>query len=393
MADDLSTQRIQSLSAVDKSQAQKAQQASSASKYAIIQEAKAEDFQEWSETLNPVAVATRRFETLEIKVKKKPREEETEKAEKVETEEISIEGLEEISEQYEEKNPELHSKNLLLLRSRIKKGDNADDVYNKVLDAYPDPSLADEALDFLIATSDGDLQKSIKESKGRLEERYGREIKAGKNISVKAREFSDVGLGSPTGLRDLYREITGNPREPLTLFEELCTKYPFDKMQTTIAFLLHSLGADLRSKGPSIPRGELHRLVTETRSLQAILGVYRFFASRMNLILSSFDREGLAQNQRVTFQMLAKLFVKFLLERYPSAEKVFQMGVQLGLSDEIIAEIIIYSQMRDAVRQVAPRLYRNEQHKQDILKTILEALDTLEDKLEELAEEEEGEDE
>ena len=86
---------------------------------------------------------------------------------------------------------------------------------------------------------------------------------------------------------------------------------------------------------------------------------------------------------RVTFELLSKLFVKFLMERYPSADKVLQMGIQMGLSDELIAEMIIFTQMRDAVRQVAPRLYRNEQHRQDVLMTFIEAIEDLEDKMEE----------
>ena len=87
--------------------------------------------------------------------------------------------------------------------------------------------------------------------------------------------------------------------------------------------------------------------------------------------------------------MLAKLFVKFLLERYPSADKVAQLGVQMGISDEIIAEVIIFTQMRDGVRQVAPRLFRNDQHRQDILMAFIEALEDLEEQLEDSEEDDE----
>lgn len=387
MVDDFSTQRILGIQA-EKSRVQEARQMNAASRYAIQQESKAEDFQEWSDTLNPLAIA-RNFKPLEARVRRSAREEESEKADKKDSEVVEIEKLERVSEQFEQKNPELHAKNLLLLRARINKNDTPDEILKKVLEAYPDHSLADEALDFLQATTTGDLAEKIRACKERFNEVYGREIRAGRNINVQAREFSQAGLGTPTGLRDLYREITGNPRDPATLFNELTTQYPFEKMKTVIAFILHSLGSDLKAKGPSIPRGELHRLMTEARSLQAILGVYRFFKSRMKLIYSAFDREGLALTSRVTFELLAKLFVKFLLERYPSAEKVLQLGIQMGLADEMIAEVIIFTQMRDAVRQVAPKLYRNDQHRQDVLMTFLEALEDLEDKMEEEEEEEE----
>jgi len=49
--------------------------------------------------------------------------------------------------------------------------------------------------------------------------------------------------------------------------------------------------------------------------------------------------------------------------------------------------------MRDAVRGVAPRLFRSNQHRHDVLMSFIEALEELEDRLEEGAEEEEEEEE
>ena len=99
---------------------------------------------------------------------------------------------------------------------------------------------------------------------------FKREIVAGRNINLQAQTFSKEGLGSPTALRDMYRDITGNPRTPHTLFDELTAKFSYDSMRMVIRFLLHSLGADLKSKGPSITRPELMRLMEETQILQAI---------------------------------------------------------------------------------------------------------------------------
>ena len=35
----------------------------------------------------------------------------------------------------------------------------------------------------------------------------------------------------------------------------------------------------------------------------------------------------------------------------------------MGILDELLAEMTIYTQMRDAIRQVAPRLFRSEVHR------------------------------
>jgi type III secretion protein W len=335
----------------------------------------------------PAKIA-RKFQALEAKVGR--REQLSEEQENAEV--LSVKQVEEFSMNYQKKNQELEARRLLDLRARITAKDSKEEILQKVLEAFNDYTLADEALDFLIDTTiEGDLATKLKEAKESLNERHARQIIAGRNINEAAQAYAKLGVDSPTALRDMYRDITGNPRDALTLFEELSQKYPFDRMRSVIAFLLHSLGADLKAKGPSIGRAELHRLFTDTRSLQAILGVYRFFRSRMRLIFQSFEKDDLPYPQRITYEVLARLFIKFLQERYPSAEKVRHFGVILGISDELLAQIILGTQMRDAVRQVAPRLFKSEQHRQDILLAFIDALAELEEEMEEKAEEEEKE--
>lgn len=333
----------------------------------------------------------RNFDKLENLLKKKEisgkKAEETEEVPSI----LEVQGVEEISEQFQKKNPELQSKSLLYLRERISVNDSLEEILDKLQESYPDPFLANDALDFLIATSSGALTDKFVEAKKKFVELYQREILAGKNISIQTKEFSKTGLGSPSGLRDLYKDITQNPREAAPLFNELTENYSFEKLTTVIAFILHSLGSDLKAKGSSIEKGELARLLAEARSMQAILGVYRFFKSRMRLVLSSFERDDLELPSKVSFELLAKLFIKLLLERFPSSDKVLQMGVQMGLNDQLLAELIIFSQMRDAIRQVSPRLFKSEQHRQETLAIFLEVLEKIEEDLEKEDEEEEGE--
>ncbi|MFI5333990.1 MAG: type III secretion system gatekeeper subunit SctW [Chlamydiales bacterium] len=385
--DNLKTSRIGS---VESERTQRAQKPEQTGRFAMQAEMVEEEFTQWTElaAFNPLAMA-RRFETLEIRTRKKGREEEPEKTAK-EKGIVEIERIEEVAGEFHRKNEELSERTLLLLRARLSDKETKESVHKKLLESYTDLSLADEALDFLIETSDGDLNRAVREVKEEITTQYGREIRAGKNIAAQAREFSTKGLGSPTALRDIYRDIIGNPRDALTLFEQLTSAFSFEKMKVVIEFVLHSLGADLKAKGSSISRAELHRLLTEARSLQAILGVFRFFVTRMNIIGSLFKKNGLAPSPRINFETLAKVFMKYLQERYPASEKVLQLAAQLGISEEI-AQVIIFTQMRDAVRQVAPKLYRTPQQRQDVLMSFIEALEDLEEKMEEKEEKEEGE--
>ncbi len=357
---------------------------------AVAQEESSEGFQSWIDegAFNPVLMA-RRFEALESKRKRTTREEELEKMER-KKEIVEVERIEKVSEQFNRKNPELQVRSLLLLRSRITSSDTSGDILRKVLEMYPDYSLADDALDFLLETATDDkLAEQVRRAKEELNTVHGREVKAGKNIAEQARAFSNQGLGTPTGLRNLYREVTGNPRDANTLFNELTGKFDYDKMKTVIDFLLHSMGSDLKSKGPSIDRGELHRLLSEARKLQSILGVFRFFQSRMNLVQGALARQGMQTT--LTFETLAKQFMKILQERYPSTDKILQLSAALGLSEEIVAQIIIFTQMRDGIRQIAPKLFKSDQHRQDLLAAFIDAIEELDERLEERNEEEKEE--
>lgn len=305
-----------------------------------------------------------------------------------------IEQIKDNAHQFQQRNPELKATILIMLRELIKPGDSKEEIIKKVQQFYQDVSLADEALEFLLETTDGELAKTVEEARQDFKTKHGRDITAGRNIGAEAREAAEKGLGSPTGLRDFYRSLTGNPRDAGTLFDELSQKYAFRELKKVTNFLLHSLGSDLKSKGPSIPPGLLHNLITETRTLQAILGVFRFFNNRMALMDKQFAKEGLKKPEQLTFELMAKQFMSLAGERYPSAEKVTQLSVKLGIEKWILAKIIAFSQFRDAVREVAVhQIYRSIQHRDELYLAILEALEDLEDELEELLERQERDEE
>lgn len=301
---------------------------------------------------------------------------------------LPLEQIRDSANQFQRRNPELQANVLTLLREQIKEGDTKEDILRKLAEFYPDVSLADEALDFLLATTDGALADAVREAKAELNKDHGREIIAGRNIHTEARAAAEKGLGPTSSMRDMYRDITGNPRDSTTLFQELSQKYAFKDLKKVVDFLLHSLGADMKSKGPSIPRGLLHRLFTETRSLQAILGVYRFFRNRMRLVKRMFDEQHLQMPADLDFEALAREFMALASERYPSAAKVMALAGKLGIDKWANAKIIVFSQMRDAVREVAMALiFKSLQHRDELYLAILEALEDLEDQLEQLEEE------
>ncbi len=294
--------------------------------------------------------------------------------------------------QFEQRNPELKADKLIALRAGINPKDSKEEILKKIKDQFQDISLIDEALDYLLETSDGELYQTLLELKQELNEQNEREILAGRNIGAEAREASEKGLGTPSSLRDQYRDLTGNPREANVLFQELSNKYNFKELQETLKFFFNALGADMKSEGPSIERGKLHTLINETRSLQAILGVYRFFQGRMNLMQSLFNKEGIPMPRQLTFELMAKQFMGLVGDRYPSSSKFLQSTERLGVEKWIQAKIIALSQFRDATKSVSlEKIYKSLQHRDDFFLALLEALEDLEDELEALEEKEEEE--
>jgi type III secretion protein W len=312
--------------------------------------------------------------------------------EKLEQKIVSIKESEGSADKFCRQNPEFKKQILLLLLDKIKDAKTKEDVLEILKQFYPDATLADDALRFLLENTLGDLKKIIEEAKQFHEENFGREIKAGQNIADEVQKYVSAGLGAPTRLRDMYRDITGNPRDPVVLFLEFSDRFPYKELRKVLAFLFHSLGSDLKSQGPSIEPGLLHRLLQEVRSLQAVLGVYQFFLARMKLIAFLFEREGMEMPKNLNFELLAKQFVTLLQERYPTGDKVLQMAGKLGIEKWILAKIIVFSQLRDAIREVAlNQLYRSVQHRDELYNAIIEALENLEEELDEYREKEEEE--
>lgn len=93
---------------------------------------------------------------------------------------------------------------------------------------------------------------------------------------------------------------------------------------------------------------------------------------------------------QLNFEILAKLFFDIVEERYPSAEKIKQLVSRLvnplvkDSLENTYLQISVLNVMRDMVKEVSPRLYRTSQHRDDMYLAIIEALEDLEDTLEDL---------
>ncbi|MCB1117854.1 MAG: hypothetical protein KDK50_04650 [Chlamydiia bacterium] len=348
----------------------------------IRQQASKALFENWAEhsAFNPLA-QQKQFKTLKERETKPTAE--TSKPEAKPEAKTDSNKAENVAKFYQQRNAELSARSLMTLNAQVQNAVTVHEVIERTYELFSDPALADEALDYLLETlpPGSRAHERAKEAKTRLNQLRGREVRSGRNMGDIARAHTE--LANPTALRDLYRDITGNPRDATTLFEELIQKFNFNKMKEAIDFILKALRSDLTAKGSSISHGELKSLIDEARNMQAILGVYSFFLGRSNLVVKEFIKNNMSINPKLHFESLAKQLVRLLKEPYPSPTKVFALSNALGIRNDIIAQIIIFTQFRDAMRGVSPRLFKNEKHRQDMLMTLIEALAELEDALDE----------
>lgn len=332
------------------------------------------------QAFNPAATIRmqRRFESFRPINERKSSPDGPTRVEKVEA---KMEG-EDLAQNYHRRNPELDPQLLRRLATKLKNAQTIEEVLDTVLGAVEDPTLADEVLEFLEQEVEGNAKEMVAGARNYLNTIKKREIVAGRNIDPAVQSFHKQGVGStPTELRNLYREITQEPKEHNVLFAELSEKYSFEELSAVVAFLLKSMGYDLKAKGSSIQQQELMRLMTETRNLQSILWVYLFFKKRKKMIRRLYDEHGCEDEEPPPFEELAKDFISIVEERYPTVAKLLTRAQKRGLSEE--ESIVIFMQYRDAIRGLAPRLYRNLKHRQDLLMIIIEALEELESEEEE----------
>ena len=295
---------------------------------------------------------------------------------------------------FEKRNPELKASSLVNLLKKAKDCKDKEELLKLLEEYYTDPLLADEALDFLTQCSLGDFQKIVQETKEELTKKYEKDIRAEKNIAEEVSHFAGQDIEARPKLRQRYLELIhqSEERDASQLFLDYSKQFPsYKELRKVFAYFYRALGMDLKSQGPSIEPGLLHSLMQEVRKAQSGIGIYNFFRDRMDLLTKEFARAGIPVPEGLTFEKMAVAFLKIISERYPSLEKVLDT-IPFSTVLSLLGKIITCNQFRDALPQTSTAfLFRSLQHRDETKKAILDALERLEEELEDIEEEEWGE--
>jgi type III secretion protein W len=369
---------------------QQAQTARGAAQSAVVQEEMQQSLQSFMDqtAVNFMQIIRQSGRTLDDRnanAKRMSRSDTTDQKaeEELDVVQIEIEEIQEVANYLENKGEAIQQRSLKALKDQITKFDTEEEIIQKVLENFSDPINAEAAIEYLLRVVPDELKQKVYNAQQIFRKRFEKKLKAAKNIMQESLEFEKEGLGDAKELRDFYSDLTSDSKPALEMFEELLKKFTYDKMKLAINFWLHALGADLNKKGSSIQKGELHKMIQEAKSFQAILGVYRFFAAKQRELIITLARLNQNATEEMNYQNLAKLFVRFLQEKYPSPEKVLFYKHDLKIESQLRAQEAVFNIMCSAIKNVSPKLYRNQKHQEEVLSCFLTALEAIDEVLEE----------
>jgi type III secretion protein W len=108
----------------------------------------------------------------------------------------------------------------------------------------------------------------------------------------------------------------------------------------------------------------------------------------MGLIIKMFKENGITLPPGLTPLAVSDAFMELVGDRYPSGDKVLGLAQKLNIAHSTMGQIIVFQQMRDIVRELpVQQIYNTHKHRDEVFGAIIEALEELEDRLEEEEEE------
>ena len=169
-----------------------------------------------------------------------------------------IEEIQDEAKRFKRDNPqfnEIDDLPIATLRNKFQNPPNGpEDILNGVLKSYPEPFLANQALELLLKLTSAEskypnplLHQNVQAAKDMLNSDpiRKREIEIGKNIGAVVQEGAASGLGAAASLRESYHNMIATPPSPtfaIDTFVELANKYPSYKEldKTSNSSCIHS---------------------------------------------------------------------------------------------------------------------------------------------------------
>ncbi|WP_100934721.1 type III secretion system gatekeeper subunit SctW [Candidatus Chlamydia corallus] len=334
--------------------------------------------QQSQDMTNPAAATRTRkkeekFQTLESRKKG-----EAGKAEK-KSETAEDKSDSDLADKYAAGNSEVSGQELRGLRDALTEDSSPEEITALVKEKIKDPALQSLALDYLVQTtppSQGKLKDALIQARNSHTEQFGRTAIGGKNILFASQEYANQLSVSPSGLRSLYLEVTGNIHTCDQLLSMLQDRYTYQDMALVSSFLMKGMATELKRQGPYVPAPQLQVLMTETRNLQAVLASYDFFESRVPVLMDNLKAEGIQIPGDINFVKVAESFHKIINDKFPTASKM-EREVRGLVGNDVDSVTGVLNLFFSALRQTSSRLFSSADKRQQLGAMIANALDAV----------------
>ena len=249
-----------------------------------------------------------------------------------------------------------------------------DELLRALARASSDPSHQWAVLEILEKAleraEDRAIAALVRQTRRKLEEERGEEVRAGVNIAreVNARARTAEQMRD---LRDLYRRETLGFRSPQDCFRSLLKSRGAERIKESLDFLLKSCGIDLQSPSPSQSAEELRRIILD---LQCV-NVLQAALERCEDLASQFP--GLyAETCLLDGTKLAQRIVDLTEQPFPTAEDFKSLVAASGL-EKLEARIYFNTQVIEVLRELSPRLFAEDGDRIKLIEAAQENLDAL----------------
>ena len=216
---------------------------------------------------------------------------------------------------------------------------------------------------------DPDLYNALETAVDQSLEEEGPQIRAGLNVTVTAKAFSEKGLAEIQELRDFYRNTVLQYDGFEATYNSVADNFPETDFQEAAGFLLQALGQDLHARGPSISTVELKRIIDDLYQLEVLVQIHGRCSDLLAKINTLYG---------ILAQMRAGGFLRRLLELKREAwlrsDRVLAFVGETGAG---IAEARIYilRETMKMIRELPFKVFADDSERERMLDAFQEAQD------------------
>lgn len=149
------------------------------------------------------------------------------------------------------------------------------------------------------------------------------------------------------------------------------------------------------SKQLKLNRSGMHVVMSQVKALQGTFSIYMHFKDELKTLkkqLSELSKSikdakmDCSLPKKVTMFSLADSYHKYISNPHPYPHHLLEIANNLGFNENTYLQINLFERFLHAVDKIDPHFYQNPLHKQEVKQVLMQTLEDLYEKVEEMEE-------